>query len=168
MKGTHGLIGITLLGAGLLAGVASPARASLAREVETCSAPRHVVFDTPGRNTRMDVRLCLLHGTPMRGAYADVAWTRGGDDNDDGERKFDALTLHYHVQRHDQNIALGTCNLAPRVNETTTGSYRCEKVELRVPGAGGWSADGYLEYNLDRDGEGLKRVYLRGSPVVVD
>ncbi|GAA0473843.1 hypothetical protein GCM10009531_79780 [Actinoplanes capillaceus] len=162
MTGTHGLITIALLGPGLLAGVASPARA----DAGTCSAPRHVAFDTPGRNTRMDVRLCLLHGTPTRGAYAHVAWARGGADNDDGERKFDALTLHYHLQRHNENVSLGTCDLAPRVNEATTGAYKCEKVELRVPAAGGWSADGYLEYNLDRDGAGMKRVDLRGSPVV--
>ncbi|GGN95857.1 hypothetical protein GCM10010112_86570 [Actinoplanes lobatus] len=159
MTGTHGLITITMLGSGLLAGVAPPARA----DAGTCSAPRHVAFGTPGHDTRMDVRLCLLHGTPTRGAYAHVAWARGGDD--DGERGFDALTLHYHLQRHDENIALGTCDLAPRLNATATGAYKCEKVELRVPAAGGWSADGYLEYDLDRDGEGLKRVDLRGSPV---
>ncbi|MBO3743845.1 hypothetical protein [Actinoplanes flavus] len=162
MTRTHGLITITMLATGLFAGAPAPASAAAA----TCSAPRHVVVGTPGRDTRMDVRLCLLHGTPTRGAYAHVAWARDG--SGDGGRGFDALTLHYHLQRHDENISLGTCDLAPRVNGAATGDYTCEKVELRVPATGGWSADGYLEYHLDHDGAGLKRVPLLGSPVVAD
>lgn len=46
------------------------------------------------------------------------------------------------------------------------GPKRCFGGADTSPRDGGWTADGYVAYNLDDDGEGGKTWSLRGSPQI--
>lgn len=163
MKRTACLVVAALLGAGAGAAVGSPALA-----YSTCSAPQEHEFDTPGFNTDLRVRLCIYHGSPTRGAYAQASWGNGGDNVADNHRKFDSLVIHYELQQFDRTVTAGSCDLATRVNSSESDQFLCETAYRESSRKGGWSTDGYIVYNLDRDGEGVKRMDLTGSPVVAD
>jgi hypothetical protein len=148
-------------GAATLTG--SPARAENA-----CSGPQEIEFDTPGFNTDLRVRVCLYHGSPTRGAYANLSWGNGGDATADGERKFDELVIHYELRRGTAVMAHGQCDLTSRVNSDEGDVFTCESAYRKSAAVGGWHATGYILYNVDRDGAGQKRIDLAGSPTVRD
>ncbi|MEV6301108.1 hypothetical protein AB0M02_16995 [Actinoplanes sp. NPDC051861] len=159
MKRMKGLVAAAIVGAGVLVG--SPALAE-----NTCSRSQRVEFETPGFDTVLRVRICIAHGSPTRGAYAHVDWIDGGDSVEDGDRKFDALDIHYQLQAYGIAVAGGACGLAERVNRTESGTFTCPMATFKSGRRGGWSADGYIAYNLDRDGAGVMRTELEGSPAV--
>jgi hypothetical protein len=133
-----------------------------------CSEPQEVEFETPGFNTDLRVRVCLYHGTPTRGAYANVSWGNGGDATADGKRKFDELVVHYELRQNSRVAARGRCDLTTRVNSDEGDVFTCESAYLESKSKGGWRATGYILYNIDRDGAGQKRMDLTGSPTVAD
>ncbi|MEU8662365.1 hypothetical protein [Actinoplanes philippinensis] len=131
-----------------------------------CGEQRDITFDTPGFNTVFRVRLCIYHGSPARGAYAGVSWDHGGDDTRDGHRKFDLLAVHFDLRRYGHSQASGACDLTRRVNTDDSALFTCEAAYRESSRTGGWSTTGYVVYNVDRDGEGDKRIDLTASPVV--
>lgn len=159
----RGTVAALTVGAAVSAGVlvAEPARAE-----NTCSPAREASFDTSGFDTVLQVKLCISHGSPTRGAYATVSWTNGGDSAADGDRKFDALVIHYQLQSYSETLASGSCSIAGRVNRNESGTYTCDTAYHKSPRKGGWSADGYISYNLDSDGAGGDTRQLKGSPIV--
>ncbi|WP_433789022.1 hypothetical protein [Actinoplanes sp. CA-252034] len=152
---------MTALAAAGVAVTGSPALADT-----TCSAHRDIEFDTPGFNTDFRVRLCIYHGSPTRGAYAGVSWEHGGDDTTDGHRKFDLLEVHFDLRQGGLSMAQGSCDLTRRVNTDDSALFTCEAAYRESSRRGGWSTTGYVVYNVDRDGEGDKRIDLSPSPVV--
>ncbi|MFC4065850.1 hypothetical protein [Actinoplanes subglobosus] len=139
---------------------------SAAQAATACSATQEIEFETPGFNTDFRVRLCIYHGSPTRGAYAGVSWRDGGDDTADGRRKFDSLVVHFDLRQDAQSMAHGSCDLTRRVNSEESALFTCEAAYHESRRRGGWSATGYLLYNVDRDGQGDKRMDLTASPVV--
>jgi hypothetical protein len=152
-----------MVGAGAAVAVASPALADT-----TCSAHQEYEFDTSGFNTDLRVRVCLYHGSPTRGAYVQASWKNGGDNVEDNRRKFDLLVIHYQLQQFDGTVVAGSCDLTRRVNSSDSDQFMCDTAYRESPRKGGWSADGYIIYNLDRDGEGEKRIDLTGSPIMAN
>lgn len=163
MRKTACLMAATMIGTGAAVAVASPALADTA-----CSAPQEHEFDTSGFNTDLRVRLCIYHGSPTRGAYAQTSWENGGDNVEDNRRKFDLLVIHYQLQQFDGTVTAGSCDLTRRVNSSESDQFLCDTAYRESSRRGGWSTDGYILYNLDRDGEGDKRIDLVGSPVVAN
>ncbi|GID59101.1 hypothetical protein Aco03nite_075050 [Actinoplanes couchii] len=141
--------------------VGSPAQA-----VNSCSEYQSIEFETPGYNTDMRVRLCLTHGSPTRGAYAQVSWENGGDSAADGRRKFDELLISYRLLAMNVPVTEGSCDLAERVNLAESGLFMCPAAYHRSLDRGAWGVDGALDYNIDRDGAGRKRVTLTPTPIV--
>lgn len=139
-----------------------------ARATTSCGPQQSIEFGTPGFNTDLQVRICLYHGSPTRGAYAGVSWQNGGDDTTDGHRKFDLLEVHFDLRQGNTSAGHGSCDLTWQVNSDESALYTCEAVYRESAVRGGWHATGYLIYNLDRDGAGEMRTDLPGSPVVED
>jgi hypothetical protein len=138
-----------------------------AAQAATACAPAQVIeFETPGFNTDFRIRVCLYHGSATRGAYAGVSWTDGGDNTADGRRKFDSLVVHFDLRQSGQSMAHGSCDLTRRVNSEDSALFTCEAAYHESKRKGGWNATGYILYNVDRDGEGDKRIDLTASPVV--
>ncbi|WP_157751430.1 hypothetical protein [Actinoplanes derwentensis] len=141
--------------------VGSPVQA-----VNSCSEYQSIEFETPGYNTDLRVRLCLTHGSPTRGGYAQVSWENGGDNTSDGSRKFDELVIGYRLIAMNVAVTEGECDLAERVNQSETGLFLCPAAYHRSTDRGAWGVDGTLDYNLDRDGAGSKRITLTPTPIV--
>jgi hypothetical protein len=157
-----------VLAAGVVAAAAVLVPAAPARAVNTCGEAQRVEYPTPGFNTVLQVRICITHGSPARGAYATLSWIDGGDGGRDNNRKFDALAIHYGLVSTHQEVASGTCELAHRVNRAENGTFTCDPAFLTATRTGSWKATGYITYDLDRDGAGLMRTDLKPSPVVDD
>ncbi|PRX22561.1 hypothetical protein [Actinoplanes italicus] len=163
MRITRCLAAAVLAAAGAAALTGSPAWAD-----NSCSEPQEIEFETPGYNTDLRVRICLYHGSPTRGAYANVSWGNGGDATADGRRKFDELVIHYELRQNTGVMAHGQCDLATRVNSDEDDVFTCESAYRESSTKGGWHAIGYIIYNVDRDGAGQMRIDLSGSPTVED
>ncbi len=141
--------------------VAAPAWAE-----NTCGGRQDVEFETPGFNTDLRVRLCVTHGSPTRGAYAQVSWTNGGDNATDGERKFDSLVIHYRLRSGSTTVTTGSCDLTAQINVDDSAVWTCPAAYSGARASGGWRVDGHLLYNIDRDGDGVKRLDLTTTPTV--
>lgn len=141
--------------------VGSPAQA-----VNSCSEYQSIEFQTPGYDTDMRVRLCLTHGSPTRGAYAQVSWENGGDNAADGRRKFDELVVHYRLVGMNVPVTGGSCDLAEMVNLSETGLFMCPATYHRSTDRGAWGVDGNLVVNIDRDGAGARTLTLTPTPIV--
>lgn len=161
MKITASLAIATTIGAAAAVFTGSPAQA-----VTSCTEHQVLEFQTPGFDTDMRARLCLSHGSPTRGAYAQVSWENGGDNATDGRRKFDSLVIHYRLRQGADIVVEGDCDLAGQVNLNETGLFTCPAAFHRSMQRGGWSTDGWLVYNVDRDGKGVMRIDLPATPVV--
>jgi hypothetical protein len=157
------VVAAVLASAGAAALTGTPAWAE-----NSCSEPQEIEFDTPGFNTDLRVRVCLYHGSPTRGAYANVSWGNGGDATADGRRKFDSVVIHYELRQNTGVMAHGQCDLTTRLNSDEGNVFTCESAYHESSATGGWHATGYILYNVDRDGAGQKRIDLAGSPTVDD
>lgn len=140
----------------------APAQAAAA---EACTGWQHKEFPTSGFNTDVSVKLCVTKysgGTPEHGAYAYVKWSDGG-----GARKFDNFDVRIRLERHDADQAAGACDYTSEINGNSAGGPRYCFGAAHVSSLdGGWTADGYVAYNLDADGEGGKTWSLHGSPQI--
>ncbi len=134
--------------------------------VNSCSEYQSFEFDTPGYDTDLRVRLCLTHGSPTRGAYAQVSWENGGDNAADGRRKFDELAIDYRLLAMNKPVTTGSCDLAGMVNLNETGLFMCPAEYHRSTDRGAWGVDGSLRFNVDRDGAGSRTLTLTPTPIV--
>ncbi|WP_125804071.1 hypothetical protein [Actinoplanes sp. ATCC 53533] len=132
----------------------------------SCTPKQKKSFATPGYNTDLEVQVCVANSGPHRSAHIQVGWQDGGSSSTDGDRKFDKLVLHYRLERNDRDYATGSCSIAGRVNTNRSGAWVCGTTEVTSSLTGGWSGDGYVQYDLDRDGEGSSNWQLTGSPLV--
>jgi hypothetical protein len=141
--------------------VAGPAQAS-----STCTK-NEKSLPTPGYNTDLTVWVCATDGTYLHhGAYLVVSWTDGGDSATDGDRKFDGLVMHLRVERYDADYVRDSWSLAGLVNRNESGTWSSPIIEATSTLRGGWTGDGYVKYDIDRDGEGWQLAWsLHGSPM---
>lgn len=153
-----------LLLAGALAGtvlMTAPARAA----AETCSGWQHKEFSTSGYDTDVYIKLCVQKYSgdiQEHGATAYTRWRDGG-----GTRKFDNFDVRIRLERHNGNQGSGGCDYTGEINGNSSGgpSY-CFGVAKVSSADGGWTADGYVAYDYDADGEGGKTWSLHGSPAI--
>ena len=141
---------------------AAPAQASAYCTKNEKSLP------TPGYNTDFDVWVCATGGSySHHGAYLVVGWTDGGDSATDGDHKFDGLVVHLRVERYDADYVKDSWSLAGLVNRNEHGTWTSPIIEATSTLRGGWTGDGYVKYDIDRDGEGWQDAWsLKGSPMV--
>lgn len=152
--------------AGTLTGTAAmtavPAQAA-AREA--CTGWQHKEFPTSGFNTDVSIKLCVekdTHGHHL--AYADVKWRDGGGGGIN--LKFDNFDVRYRLERYDADYADKACDLTSEIYWNSSGSDSCLPAYSTSQRDGGWTADGYVAYNLDDDGKGGKKWSLHGSPQI--
>ncbi|WP_214402471.1 hypothetical protein [Pseudonocardia lacus] len=119
-------------------------------------------IDTPFFNTDLnDVQVCIEQApTGEYRATVTGFYTDGGD----GSRKFDRLAVTVRIEQAGKfQIATNTCEKTREVNATPNGSLQCS-VEGEPIGGGAITADGFITYNIDADGEGDLHWSLHGSP----
>ncbi|HEY9292907.1 MAG TPA: hypothetical protein VIP98_16630 [Microlunatus sp.] len=144
-----------------MVGTNTPAQA----DVSGCTDDQHKSFSTPGFDTDLWVDVCIF-SSGYTGHYArfGVVWVDGGDSAADGNRKFDALRLNVRLERYDSVILTASCSIAGDVNRNESGNDSCYTETFKSSLLGGWTSDGTVTYDLDRDGEGSKTWSLTGSP----
>ena len=130
-------------------------------------AESHKELPTPGYNVDLWVDLCATGSTGQRsGAYMIVNWRDAGGGANDGDRKFDGLRMYLRVERYDTIYAGDSWSLAGKLNRNASGSWTSPIVWADSSRRGGWSGDGKVEYDIDRDGEGYQDAWqLHGSPI---
>jgi hypothetical protein len=151
--------GVALLVLGSLF-AAGPAQAS-----GNCSES-HKELPTPGYDVDLYVKVCATEGTSRRhGAYLIVSWMDAGGGANDGDRKFDGLRMHLRVERYDRDYTRDSWSLAGLVNRNESGTWSSPIIYAASTKRGGWTGDGYVKYDIDRDGEGYLDAWsLHGSP----
>jgi hypothetical protein len=155
---TLGALAVTL---GLPLLTAPPASAS-----GNCTDSQDHSFSTPGYNTDLSVYVCSTEGTSRHhGGYIIVYWHDGGDSATDGDRKFDALRIHGRIERYDDTRDSDSWSIAGLVNRNESGQWVSPTMEVTSTQRGGWTADGKVTFDIDRDGEGTQPAWqLHGSP----
>lgn len=132
-----------------------------------CTSSQHKEISTPGWDTDLYVKVCGSGGGGSnRGAFVIVSWSDGGDSANDGDRKFDKLRVQARVERHGTSRASKSWSIAGKVNRNKSGTWTSPWV--RTGGgqpSGGWTGDGAVTYDVDRDGAGSRTWQLKGSPV---
>lgn len=155
------LLGALTLAIGLPLVAAPPATAA-----GNCTDEQTRSISTPGVNPVLHVKVCSTGGTSRHhGGYIVVSWEDGGDSAADGDRKFDALRIHGRVERHNDVRYSGSWSIAGRVNREETGRWTSPTMTVASTQRGGWTADGKVTFDIDRDGEGTQDAWqLHGSP----
>jgi hypothetical protein len=122
---------------------------------------------TPGYDVDLHVKVCATEGTSRHhGAYLVVSWEDAGGGATDGDRKFDGLHMHLTVERYDTAYAYDYWSLAGLVNRNESGTWTSPILEVTSTKRGGWTGDGWVKYDTDRDGQGYLDAWeLHGSPV---
>lgn len=133
---------------------------------ERCTRDQHRSFSTPGFNTDLTIDVCVFYDSAFHTRYADFfgEWSDGGDSAADGNRKFDALRLTVRLERYDKAYKTASCSIAGQVNRHEHGAFSCGTSNLTTSLANGWTSDGTVTYDIDRDGKGASTWSLTGSP----
>lgn len=152
----------------ILTPIATVVTAGSAQAAGHCTDSQHKSISTPGFNTDLYVKVCATEGTSRHhGAYMIVSWHDGGSSASDGDRKFDSLRVHARVERNNTVYATDSWSIAGRVNRNESDTWSSTIVYAASSTRGAWSGDGYISYDVDRDGEGTQPVWsLHGSPLV--
>lgn len=126
----------------------------------------HTELPTPGYDVDLYVKVCATEGTSRHhGAYLIVSWRDAGGGADDGDRKFDKLRMHLRVERYDKDYTRESWSLAGRVNRHESGTWSSPIIRATSTKRGGWTGDGHVKYDIDRDGRGYLDAWsLHGSP----
>ncbi|SCL50572.1 hypothetical protein GA0070606_1656 [Micromonospora citrea] len=141
-----------LLGAALVS--ATPAQAAT-----SCSAEQHKEMDTPGANVDVYIKLCFR--SHYNDAMAYVRWA------DAGGYEFDNFDLHLRLERNDAVVGMDSFDLTDEINNWgASDSIELYGAPTSVTSGSGWSADGYVKYNIDGDGKGDFTWSLTGSPEI--
>ncbi|WP_149827259.1 hypothetical protein [Streptomyces tailanensis] len=115
----------------------------------------------------MRIMLCVERvSSTQHYAYAKVYW----DASFIGGNRFDGFKLHVRLERNDSVKDTWTCNLKSVLNDWDSGptnGHFCGSAFSSASQAGGWTADGKADYDVDNDGKGyLPSWQLQGSPSV--
>lgn len=189
MKLFRRIAAATLVVVGVLVVAASPAQAGSDRQfvnehgyVFRCHEDTKT-FSMPGIQADVDLGYEICLG--RKGSTLVVTATinqRGHDSFYDGWRKWDGLDVVWLFERRlngssvDHTVQTKSCDLTAHFNKANTRSNRnCGAgpsyyVEwwwtgVAYDSAWDWSVDGYLNYNIDADGEGYDLWNFTGSPL---
>jgi hypothetical protein len=147
--GATAVVGATLL-------TAAPTQAA-----DTCTTWQDREFSTPGYNTDVEVMLCVFKGGSSHNAYGRIRWEDGG-----GAKKFDNFDLHVRLERYDADKDAVSCDYTSEINASSSGVGYCPGATSMSSGYGSWSADGYVAFDYDADGQGGDTWSLKGSPLI--
>ena len=125
-----------------------------------CTPEQHKEIDTPG----YDVDLHVNFGSRLPDLPAGTWPGRRGGGANDGDRKFDALRLEVRAERYDQVYASASKSIAGEVNRSESGTDSTPIARSESTLNNGWSGDGRVVYDIDRDGEGAHYWDLTGTP----
>lgn len=118
-------------------------------------------------NVKID--MCVASdGGNQRNAFVNNIWW-------EVESKFTSDNFYYfrfqaRLERNDADYSVKKCDLTWHANhlrwpDANTPSM-CSAGKITTSLRGGWTGDGYLEYDIVGDGEGRKTWQLTGSPVI--
>ncbi|MGF0174712.1 hypothetical protein ACQF36_30715 [Streptomyces sp. Marseille-Q5077] len=163
----------TLLTATGLALASSVALTTPAHAATECGSSYNVrYFATPGENTSVSIRLCvqIIDGLGYR--KVDGIWRDGSGSLEID--KFDNFDIHLQLERNDavywgnNNIAL---DLTAEINGSESGSFSktlgpsYSSTGGKLP-SGKWTTDGFVNFDINNDGEGGNNWSLTGSPSI--
>ena len=83
-----------------------------------------------------------------------------------GAKKFDNFDLHVRLERYDADKDAVSCDYTSEINASSSGVGYCPGATSTSSGYGSWSADGYVAFDYDADGEGGDTWSLKGSPLI--
>ncbi|MDL4773034.1 MULTISPECIES: hypothetical protein [Thermomonosporaceae] len=147
--------------------LAPAASASTERCIYSDDSRMKKTFPTPGTDTSFAINLCVIKRSDGKHyAYADVHWNNGGDSDTDDKRKFDRFNVTVRLERNDVVKTFRLCDIRHAVNTQKSGIELCVTSVDASTANGGWTADGWAQYDLDRDGQGVKAWEWYGSPSV--
>ena len=129
-----------------------------------CSRSQHREIDTPGYNADLWVKVCASGGHTKHSAFLVARWDDAGGGANDGDRKFDGLRLHLRVERNNRTYKSASWSIAGRVNRADSGVWSSPTLTATSSRNHGWTGDGYVSYDVDRDGKGTYDWSLSGSP----
>ena len=154
-----------VVGAAAMLALGSLVTAGPAQAAGNCSE-NHEELPTPGYNVDLYVKVCATESTHRtHGAYLIVSWRDAGGGANDGARKFDGLRMHLRVERYDTDYTRDSWSLAGQVNRNESGTWTSPIIKAASTKRGGWTGDGYVKYDIDRDGHGYLDAWsLHGSP----
>ncbi|GAA4631229.1 hypothetical protein GCM10023196_059820 [Actinoallomurus vinaceus] len=113
---------------------------------------------TPGKDTKFAINLCVVKlANGKHWAYADVHWHNGGNSDVDDHRKFDQVYFFVRLKRNGAKRQGQLCEARHKVNTQQNGDVFCSTEVDPSKANGGWTADGYVQYDIDRDGKGAMR-----------
>jgi len=127
----------------------------------TCAPTGSPGFSTPGCNTDVEIKLCVFKSGSSHSAYGHIRWEDGG-----GAKKLDTFDLRVRLERHDATKDAVGCDYTSEINASSTGVGYSPGATSTSSGYGSCSADGYLDFGYDADGEGRKTWSLQGSPLI--
>ncbi|MER7172886.1 hypothetical protein [Streptomyces mesophilus] len=148
---------------------ASPAAAAF-----QCNANRqHKEFPTPGTDTDFYIRLCVQRDSDSNRyvAYALGTWTDGGGVVD----KFEKFDIHLRLEKSNVSQASSYCDMGPAIYLDSTANFDrygdengfaldCDLEATKTSTSrNNWTADGYIEYNINNDGKGTQTWSLGGT-----
>ncbi|WP_420076660.1 hypothetical protein ACOAKG_21630 [Streptomyces sp. JL3001] len=160
----------TILSVGALAIASSLTLSTPAYAAPQCSDYQTFTFGTPGDDTKVKIRLCVRI-TNGKGFYrAQGSWSNGGGHFE--VDKFEKFDIILRLERNQATYSSGRSSvLANDINYNETGSFD-DEIGPATPDTGGslpsgkWTTDGYVNYNINNDGDGNHTLQLTGSPSI--
>jgi hypothetical protein len=120
-------------------------------------------FSTPGRDTNVDVILCVV--VESRQVWAD-AWVEfDGPMLPEFADRFEVFEFNLRLEYDDVVEASWPCRAVDYINDHPEGTYYCfETAHLTKNGGPYWTADATVRYNINNDGRGDQLWPLAGTP----
>ncbi|MCO6006661.1 hypothetical protein NE236_16875 [Actinoallomurus purpureus] len=147
--------------------LAPPAHADTEHCLYSDNPKMKKTLPTPGKDTRFAINLCVVKlSNGKHWAYADIHWHNGGDSDVDDKRKFDKVGFVLRLERHNVARQTQSCEARHKVNTQKDGDVFCSTKVDSSKVNGGWTADGYVKYDIDRDGKSAMTWNWPDSPSV--
>jgi hypothetical protein len=136
-----------------------------------CSDYNEYRFGTPATDTRVSIRLCVEIINGKGYVTAQGSWRDGGGAFQID--KFEKFEIYVRLERNqaDYSGAGRASVLTTQINYNDSGTFKDTIGPIYSPSGGNlpsgkWTADGYVAYNINNDGEGSHSLALPGSPSV--
>ncbi|MGZ0148697.1 hypothetical protein ACXJJ3_16610 [Kribbella sp. WER1] len=119
----------------------------------------------PGKpDVKFTVQLCVSGSGTYRHAQAKLSWT--GNYGFIGGTRFNLVYLGLRLEQHDAERASTSSYYTASIDAQYSGSVTIGATKTGSLSAGGWSADGFLQYDVTDDGRSGYTWELYGSPLI--
>jgi hypothetical protein len=142
----------------------------------TISEPADATIDLPNRrDVYIQATTCVKYeavagGTGHYTAWVTLHWEPGKDSDDSSDMtqtRFDGFRVHTQIQQNQLTKKEVYCYLDDNINAAYTGTQSCQ-TSFDVAKGEHWTADGFMNWNLDGDGlYWLNPWYAGGTPYAV-